>query len=460
MRTIYKTKKYFLQSSEDFFNNNSKSRIIFLKKFNFLFQEISNYVNNCVNNSKKILFYCCGNFTISDKIKSEQKFIHEILSDKTSENLYVESLEQYDHIIVADIEHQKNITKNFLKLSNKISDECRIIIISKSLIWSFIIKLYKIIFPKYAPSTYNFIPYNNLKSYIDICNLEIVRNEKVIFFPFKIPILTNLLNFLFQLPILNFFCLINITVTKKKGTQNLYKNKISYIIPCKNEDKNISKFEDEIKNYPEKEFIFGDDKSTDNTKSEILKLCDKYKNVKYFEGPGICKSENVFKGCDLATGDILVIYDADLTTKFSDINMAVEILRSSNSDIINCSRMIYPQEEKAMKKLNFFGNIMFAKFFSIIFQKKITDTLCGTKIFFKKDWNKLKMYVSRWGPKDHWGDFDLLLSAYKNNFKITEVPVHYYNRDGGDTKMTNLISNTLRMLSIVICGFCKIKLFK
>ena len=174
-------------------------------------------------------------------------------------------------------------------------------------------------------------------------------------------------------------------------------------------------------------------------RTKLIKLKQKLKNVEInlYEGPGICKSENVYKGIEISSGDIIVIYDADLTVSFDDIEFAVKILKNSNADFINCTRMIYPQEG-AMKKLNFLGNSFFAVLFSLLFRKKVTDTLCGTKIFYKKDWMKIKQDNSNWGMKDLWGDYDLLIGAYKNNLKILEVPVTYYERTSGKTKMTNV----------------------
>lgn len=458
MKTFSKKENYFLQSSIDFFQQNENSRKIFLKKFNYLYEEISDCLSNCINESKETIFFCCANYTISQKISSEKKFIHEVFQEHNSLDIGSQSIENFDHIVIADIEHQNNLSQNLLEISNKMSDQARVIVISKSLIWSLLIKIYKIFFSKNTPNKYNFLPFENLKSYLKNSNFEIIRNEKIIFFPFNIPVLKNIINTIFRFPILNFFCLINITVLKKKYIPQKEKKKISYIIPCKNEEGNILKFEDQIKKNEYDEFIFGNDKSSDQTKEEIFKLQKKYSNVKYYEGPGICKSENVYKGISLASGEVVLIYDADLTVKFSDLEVAIKLLNESNADMINCTRMIYPQKAQAMKKLNFFGNIMFAKFFSIIFNKNITDTLCGTKIFYKKDWNKIKKYLSFWGVKDYWGDFDLLLSAYKNNLKIVEVPVHYYERKSGNTKMINLISNTIRMLLIVLTGFYKLKI--
>ena len=96
----------------------------------------------------------------------------------------------------------------------------------------------------------------------------------------------------------------------------------------------------------------------------------------------------------------------------------------------------------------------------MIFKKKITDTLCGNKIFYKKDFNKIKKDISKWGMKDLWGDFDLLIGAYKNNLKITEVPVTYYERKKDGTKMTSLFSNALRMFFIVLSSYYKLRLKK
>ena len=95
--------------------------------------------------------------------------------------------------------------------------------------------------------------------------------------------------------------------------------------------------------------------------------------------------------------------------------------------------------------------------FSILFNQRITDTLCGTKIFYKKDWSKIKKTNSKWGLVDRWGDFDLLIGSYHNNLKIVEIPVPYHDRIKGKTKMTSLVSNTTRMIIIVLAAYFKLK---
>ena len=463
--------EYYLNSSILFFKANFEKRINFLKKKNFLFKEISSFINNCIDNTKNIIIFCAGNSILGKDIKSNKIFIKEIdekyeikYNDKlnyVSDN-WKDILPECDTILISDIEHQSNPTSNLLNLSKIINNDTKIIILSKNMIWMILIRLLKFFFT-FTPKKNNFLPSSYLENLYSICNLEVIRNEKIIALPIYIPFFTNLLNRIFRLPLLNIFCLSNITILKKKN-QNFPTNKelkVSFVIPCKNEENNIKIFEKEIKeNNQTIEYLFGDDNSSDKTNHEIDKLIEKlsnYKIIKY-NGPGVCKSENVYNGIDLSSGDIIVIYDADLTVSFKDIEFSINVLKKTNADFINCTRMIYPQKDGAMKFNNFIGNSFFASLFSLLFKKKITDTLCGTKIFYKKDWIKIKKDISNWGIKDLWGDFDLLISAYKNNLKITEVPVTYYERKEDKTKMTSVILNALRMLFIVLVAYYKLRM--
>tara|TARA_B100000989_G_scaffold213913_1_gene162565 strand:- start:6992 stop:8416 length:1425 start_codon:yes stop_codon:yes gene_type:complete len=463
--------KYYLNNSIIFFKNNFEKRSKFLKNKKFLFLEISDFINNCINESKKILLFCAGNSLISRNLKSNEIYIKEISDEykinhkeniKYYDNFSSNLISECDNIIVADIEHQLNPAKNLLDLSNNINDDARIIILSKNIIWMILIKILKLLLG-FSPKENNFLPSSYLYNLYSSCNLEIVRTERIIAFPVNIPILTNFINKLFRLPILNLLCVSSITILKKIQKNKEYKNQeiFSFIIPCKNEEKNIPLFNEKLpKNNKNYEFLFGDDNSSDNTKNEIIKLSKHQTdlNILRYDGPGICKSENVYKGIDMANGDVIIIYDADLTVDFKDIEFALNILKNTNTDFINCTRMIYPQKNKAMKTLNFFGNGFFGFLFSVLFKKKVTDTLCGTKIFYKKHWDKIKKGNGKWGAKDLWGDFDLLIGAYKNNLKITEVPVVYYERIEGETKMTSLFSNTVRMIWIVVSAYYKLRL--
>ena len=464
---------YYLKSSINFFKTKSEKRFNFINKKKFLFTEISNFLNNCIDTSKNVYIFCAGNSIISKSISSKKIYVKEIdekykinynpnisYKDEVSN----EEIANCDTIIIADIEHQANPTSNLLRLSQIASDNTKIIVLSKNMVWMILIKILKFFFD-FSPLKNNFLPSSYLNNLFTTCNLEVVRNERIIALPINVPFLTNFINKLFRLPLLNLLCLKNVTILKKINQDHTKKDNldISFIIPCKNEGDNIKLFEKEINSSDKSyEYLFGDDKSTDDTSQEIEKLkknLSKNIIIKY-DGPGICKSENVYKGIEIASGEIIVIYDADLTVSFEDIKFALKILRKTNADFVNCTRMIYPQKDGAMKLLNFIGNSFFASLFGILFKRKITDTLCGTKIFYKKDWKNIKKDTSKWGAKDLWGDFDLLIGAYKNNLKIIEVPVTYFERKENETKMKSLFSNTLRMLFIVLISYYKLRLKK
>ena len=467
MKVIEQKKNYFLDTSKVYFTNYKKERISFLKRKKNFFYEISNFLKGCIHNSKKTLFFCCGNSIVADCVKTKEKFIHEIdyaytKNSKNKKKINSKLIRSCDHIIITDAEHQKDLISNINFIQKNLKDNAKVILVSKSLIWMSLIAFFRNNFSSKKYYQTNFLPFKDLKEIFFNQKLEFIRNEKMIIFPFAIPLINSFLNTLFRLPILNFFCMMNITVFKKSNIKKSEK-KISFIIPCKNEEGNIPLIEKEILKTSSKiEFLFGNDKSTDSTKEKLILLKKKLKNrdIKIYNGPGICKSKNVYKGIDQAKGDIIAIYDADLTVPMSNVMQAIDLLKSNNSDFVNCTRMIYPQKYGAMKKLNFLGNIFFARMFSILFNQRITDTLCGTKVFYKNDWENIKKTNSTWGAVDLWGDFDLLIGAYHNNLKIIEMPIPYQDRIADETKMTSLFSNTLRMMFIVIVAYFKLKIKK
>ena len=270
-------------------------------------------------------------------------------------------------------------------------------------------------------------------------------------------------NFIAKLPIINSLCLVSLYILKSKPKLKLKLNDmtVSIIVPCKNEENNIESVVNSLQPIGKKtEVLFGNDQSVDNTEGEIKRFIKKRKDLDiiYYDGPGICKANNVYKGFDIAKGDILVIHDADNTVDPIELKKIIKVLVEKNQNMVIGTRLVYPMEKKAMKFSNYLGNLFFSYFYSLILQQKVTDTLCGTKAVFSKDWKKIKRSVGKWGVKDKWGDFDLLSGAKVNMMRISEVPVNYKERVQGETKMTNTIFNGLRMLLICVVSYFKIRI--
>ena len=138
----------------------------------------------------------------------------------------------------------------------------------------------------------------------------------------------------------------------------------------------------------------------------------------------------------MATGDILAIYDADMTVPANEIEKFYDAIVENKGDFINGSRLVYPLQKESMRVLNFFGNKFFSLAFSWILGQPLKDTLCGTKVLWKTDYDKIKKGRTFFGDFDPFGDFDLLFGAAKLSLKIVDLPVHYGERVYGTTNIS------------------------
>jgi len=213
---------------------------------------------------------------------------------------------------------------------------------------------------------------------------------------------------------------------------------VSVIIPCRNEEGNV---EDAIKRCPDMgidtEFIFVEGHSTDDTLAEIKRVAANYsrKNITYFIQEGQGKGDAVRKGFSQAKGDILMILDADLTTPPEELSLFFEVLVFKKGDCINGSRLVHGMEAGAMGWWAWVANTFFAKLVSFIIGQKVTDTLCGTKVLWRRDYERIAKQRKELGLYDPFGDFDLLFGAAHLGLKIYDMPVHYKRRTYGKTNI-------------------------
>lgn len=152
-----------------------------------------------------------------------------------------------------------------------------------------------------------------------------------------------------------------------------------------------------------------------------------------------------------------MILDGDLTVTPEELPYFYNAMIEGKGEFINGARMIYPMQKEAMGCSNFIGNKLFSMVFSFILNQRIKDTLCGTKVLWRRDWKRIQPYVGSWGPKDLWGDYDLLFGAARCHLHILDLPVHYQERVYGESKMTKLFKNGLNMLKICIHAAVKLR---
>ena len=130
-----------------------------------------------------------------------------------------------------------------------------------------------------------------------------------------------------------------------------------------------------------------------------------------------------------------MILDADLTVSPEDLLRFYDALVSSKGEFINGVRLVYPIENEAMRFMNIIGNKFFSLLFSWLLGQTIKDTLCGTKVLWKRDYDQISRNRSYFGDFDPFGDFDLLFGAAKLNLKIVDLPIRYYRRTYGNTNI-------------------------
>jgi glycosyltransferase involved in cell wall biosynthesis len=164
----------------------------------------------------------------------------------------------------------------------------------------------------------------------------------------------------------------------------------------------------------------------------------------------------VRKGFDMATGDILTIYDADMTVPSKEMEKFYNAIVENKGEFINGCRLIYPLQKESMRVLNIFGNKFFSFAFSAILDQRMKDTLCGTKVLWKKDYEDIKIGRKFFGDFDPFGDFDLLFGAAKLNLKIIDLPIHYQERIYGATNISRWKHGWL-LLKMTIFAARKIK---
>lgn len=345
-----------------------------------------------------------------------------------------------DYIIVSDlITSLWDIQAFFRKVRSYVTPRTKIIISSYSYIWEPILKLGETLGLKARQPLQNWLSIKDIENVLHLENFEIIKVEKKLLFPKYIPLFNAVVNkFLANLPGINSLNLINF-ITARPVYSEPKDFSVSIVVPARNEKGNI---ENAIRQTPKfgshQEFIFIEGFSSDGTYEEMLRVQEAYPelDIKVMKQTGKGKGNAVREAFDKASCEILMILDADLTTPPEDMPKFYDALRNNKGEFINGCRLVYPMEKEAMRFLNFLANKFFGWFFSYLLGQRMKDTLCGTKVLFKNDYERIIANRSYFGDFDPFGDFDLLFGAAKLNLKIAEVIVHYRDREYGSTQIS------------------------
>jgi SAM-dependent methyltransferase len=377
--------------------------------------------------------------------------------------------EQFDFIVVSNvIGDLVDVQRVLASLRRLCHDRTRLVVTDFNYLWGPAVRLAEALGLKPRQREQNWLQLADLEHLLALAGFESIKSGRDLIFPLPVPFVADAVNdWVCAIPgvsLLSANALIVARVAPKKPAGDC---KVSVIVACKDERGNI---EELVRTVPRMgsgtELIFVDGHSEDGTVEEIerciaqkAELNPALDDVRVFTQPGKGKGDAVRMGFKEARGDVLMILDADITVRSEDLPKFYRALVDGKGELINGSRLVYPMEDQAMRFLNLLGNHFFGRMFSWLLDQRLTDTLCGTKVLFKRDYERIEAGRAFFGDFDPFGDFDLLFGAAKQNLKICEVPIRYRNREYGEIKIDRFKHGML-LLKMSALAFKRFKLLR
>ena len=370
---------------------------------------------------------------------------------------------KYKTIILTDLFEVSTDILELLSMVNKLLGKDGIIVIcSINQKWNRILNLFERLNLKDENQKRLFINSTIVLNIAKVTGLEFVTQRNKQIFPFKMLGLGSLINNILEILFFPFSFGIRIysILNQQEKFNEEKKYSKSIIIPAKNEEKNLKPLLNQIPELEEDhEIILAIGDSEDKT-YEVAKEIKEARcwpfEVKVIKQTGKGKANAVWEAVEEASKEVIIILDADISVNPETIVQFNSVIDTGKASFVNGTRLIYGMESGAMRIVNNLGNRIFQYIVSIIIGQKITDSLCGTKVFFRKDFNKIKLWKELVQMKDPFGDFDMIFTAGYFGLKILEIPVRYQARVYGVTQIKRFRDG----YKLIIYLFNSIKIFK
>lgn len=471
----YRMKKHYeyFESTVPGFENNRR-------RFRYYWNEITEYCNYFSDDSLSVLEVGCSTGDLLAGLKARRRVgvdfspgmiaaAREKYPDIRFEVMEAETLtfeETFDLIIISNlVGHLEDVQEVFEELHRVCHERTKIIITYYNFLWEPILRGAEWLGVKPRTPNQNWLSRGDISNLLRLAGFDVYRTSSQTLLPVRIPLVSGICNrYIAKLPLFNLLCVNEYVFARPQigaADDRSYKKRysVSVVIPARNESGNI---ENALKRMPdfgqELEIIFVEGNSTDDTWNKIQEAAREYSDtfsIKTLQQDGKGKADAVRKGFEHATGDILMILDADLTVPPEDLPKFYDALASGKGDFINGSRLVYAMEKEAMRSLNLLGNKFFSVLFSWLLDRPFKDTLCGTKVMFRKDYLRLVKNRSFFGEFDPFGDYDLIFGAFKLNLKIVELPIRYRERTYGTTNISRFKHG---LILLKMCAFAARKI--
>ncbi|MDR3236575.1 MAG: glycosyltransferase [Prevotellaceae bacterium] len=462
------------EAIKEFYNQTAAERAQWNKRNRFYHKSLERYFSLIIPEGKRVIELGCGFGDLLNAVKPaygagidfsenaidiarrKHPHLHFTVADVEELNI----TEKFDYVIISDLLSGLWDVQQCIRCVHQLcTPDTRIVISQYNFAWEPLIKFAQFAGLKQKQFTQSWFSVDDVNGLLSLEGFELVTVDRRLLLPVYIPVIHTLVNrFFANLPLLNKLDLLRVIVARPQSAPHRGSS-VSIIVPARNEKGNI---EQAITRTPEfgthREFIFIEGHSQDNTYEEILRVQAAYphEDIKALQQTGKGKGNAVREAFDAATGDVLMILDADLTMPPEELPKFYDALCSRKGEFINGCRLVYPMEKNAMRFLNLLGNKFFGWFFSYLLSQRLKDTLCGTKVLYKADYEKIKANRNYFGEFDPFGDFDLLFGAAKQNLKIVEVIIRYKDREYGSTQI-NRFQHGMLLIKMSLFAAKKIK---
>lgn len=288
---------------------------------------------------------------------------------------------------------------------------------------------------------------------------EVTREEPLLFFPFGGGLIDRLFC---GLPMLRHYAVCRLTFLRPYHPTAALKRDTSILIPLRNESGNVPGLFQDLETLKDiaAEVIFVEGNSTDDTWARLEEGIAAYRGpakVLLLKQPGRGKKDAVRLALSKATADLITIYDADRTVAAKDLLRFHELYHQGRADFVNGSRLKRPMERGAMRPLNLLGNLFFARMLTFALDLPLSDSLCGTKLFPRVQYERMRLWTERYPDFDPFGDFELLFPAAALGLGAAEVEVSYLARKFGETNI-HRFRDGMQLLKMTLFGIWKIRM--
>ena len=351
----------------------------------------------------------------------------------------------FDYVILSDLVNDLwDVQHVFTLLRRHVHPGTRIGLNFYSRLWEFPRRIAENLGLARRQILQNWLTAEDVVSLLHLADFEPIRTSCEIMCPVRVPLIDTLFNrYLVRMWPFRWFGITNLVIARPapdvthaspRGPEPV----VSVVVPARNEEGNIAQILDRV---PQMgggtELIFVEGNSTDDTYGAIEREIKRRRDprAKLFRQTGKGKGDAVRLGFAEATGDVLMILDADLSVPPEDLPRFYEAWRSGKGEFINGVRLVYPMEDGAMRPLNFLGNKFFSLAFTWLLSQSIKDTLCGTKVLGRAQYETIAANRAYFGEIDPFGDFDLIFGAAKYHLRFVDLPVRYRERVYGETNI-------------------------